>query len=62
MRESRIYTTKEIAAHLRVSPAHILREVAAGRLRPLRLGKKTFRYTEAEVDRYTSREAGYGIA
>ena len=57
-----LYTTKEIAAALRVSTAHVLRECRDGKLRPLRLGPRTYRYTQAELERYKNREAGYAIA
>ena len=41
----------QLAQRLGVSTAHILRMVKAGELRPLRLGPKTLRFTEAEVQR-----------
>lgn len=62
MQYDRMMTTKEVAAFMRVSTAHVLREVAAGRLRPMRLGKRTLRYSAEELRRYTSCEAGYGLA
>ncbi len=46
----------QLAERLGCSKTHILNMIKAGALRPLRLGPKTFRFTESEVARFL--EAG----
>jgi excisionase family DNA binding protein len=45
-------TTAEVADRLRVSKATILRLVRQGDLRPMRLSKRTLRFTESDVARF----------
>lgn len=48
----KLATTKQVAELLEVSERHVQQLAAAGRLRPVRIGKRTVRYPLAQVTEF----------
>jgi excisionase family DNA binding protein len=53
-----LFTTKEVAEILRVSPRTVQILRAAGELKPIKVRSRSIRYTQQEIERYIAEQAG----